>query len=171
MGNTVELRLQLLKDIGEGLSTRETVKHLSEKFGITQSGAYYHFENKDKWIGQYSDLTQSKNLLFQLFHRFNYVYREASFQYLHSQNDNARIGYLRTMLDAACQLRDFLPKEKDGSTVTPEKAFYLLMWGENDDAETTQKIMDVMTNEEKQLVANAHKLWTSKKIEAFRKRG
>ena len=115
MTRTVEIRLELLKKIGEGYSKRETVKWLKDKFGITESGAYYHFASRDKWLGQYSAF--DREFAFQVKQRFNYIYREASFQYLHAKEDNAKIGYLRTMLEANRQCAEYLPKDLD---VNPE---------------------------------------------------
>ena len=124
MRETVDIRLQLLRDIGAGLSKRETVKHLTEKFGITTSGAYYHFETRSKWLPQYANF--DRDFAFQVKQRFNYIYREACFQYLHSQNDNAKIGYLRTMLEANSKCAEFLPE--DAKDEKPDG--YILTWQE-----------------------------------------
>lgn len=105
--NTVEIRLQLLKDVGEGLSKAETVKDLIEKFNITKSAAYYHFKTKDKWFKNYGDFSNSKNLVFELLSQLNYVNREASFQYLQAKDQNTKIGFLRVRLDALSKLAEF----------------------------------------------------------------
>jgi hypothetical protein len=118
----------LLKKVGEGYSKTEVVKHLQEKFGISRSGAYYYFNNRGRWLGEYSNLFQVEELQFQVFNRFNYIYREAAFQFLHTQNDNARIGYLRTMLDANEHLSEFVPEGMKQS----EPTGYVVTWKEPD---------------------------------------
>ncbi len=117
---TVEIRLELLKHIGMGFTQAETVKHLVEKFGVTESGAYYHFRTKQRWIKDYADFNSVGDLQDQIFQRFNHVYREASFQYQHCQDHNGRIGYLRTMIEASKCMQSFLPTNVD-STVDDVK--------------------------------------------------
>ena len=114
----------MLTKVGEGYSKTEVVKYLQEKFGISRSGAYYHFNNRSKWLGEYSNLFQAEDLQFQVFNLFNHIYREASFQFLLSKNDNAKIGYLRTMLDANKHMPEFIPEG------TEQDAFksYVLTW-------------------------------------------
>ena len=82
-----------------------------EKFNITKAGAYYHFRTKKHWIKDYASFDSAGNLQDQVFQRFNYVYREASFQYQHCMDHNGRIGYLRTIIEAAKCLREFLPDD------------------------------------------------------------
>ena len=161
LNNTVEIRLELLKKIGEGLSTRETVKHLQEKFGITASGAYYHFETRNKWLGQYCNF--DADYAFQVKQRFNHIYREASFQYQHATEDNARIGYLRTMLEANSKCADYLPAgEGDGANSIS------VGWKTNSDSlkatlETNNKwrqwVGDNCSPEENKLITDMTRLW------------
>ncbi len=113
---TVEIRLELLKHIGMGFTQAETVKHLVEKFGVTESGAYYHFRTKQRWIKDYTDFNSVGDLQDQIFQRFNHVYREASFQYQHCQDHNARIGYLRTMVETCKCMQSFLPSNVESTT-------------------------------------------------------
>ena len=110
MNNTVEIRLELLKKQGEGYSKAETVKHLSETFGITRSGAYYHFETLGKWSSQYLDFDNVKDFQFNIMNQLNTINREASFQYLQAKDDNSRIGYMRVRLEALSKLKEFLPE-------------------------------------------------------------
>ena len=155
--NTVEIRLELLKKIGQGFSERETVKHLTEKFGITESGAYYHFQTRDKWIGQYTDLSKAEELQFQVFQRYNYVYREASFQYQHCQEHNARIGYLRTMIDAVKCLKEFIPATA-------------LETLEEDKKHPDFPPIDSYNEEERQVILKAEEIITKKEHEYFEDR-
>jgi hypothetical protein len=105
--STVEIRLQLLKDVGAGFSKHETVKHLIDRFRISRSAAYYHFKTKDRWLKDYADFSDSRNLLFQVLTQLNYVNREASYQYLQTADPNAKIGFLRVRLDALGKLAEY----------------------------------------------------------------
>lgn len=106
---TTALRLELLKKTGEGYTQAETIKHLVDKFNVTRSGAYYHFRTKKQWMKDYVDLANVQELQSQIIQRYNHIYREASFQYQHCMDHNGRVGYLRTMLEAAKCMRAFLP--------------------------------------------------------------
>jgi hypothetical protein len=107
---TVEIRAELLKKIGEGYNRAEIIKYLSEKFGVSKADGYYHYSCINKWKDQYGAF--DKDLLFNVKARYNHIYKEASFQYLHCNSDNARIGYLRTMLEAIGHLAAYLPKDQ-----------------------------------------------------------
>lgn len=128
-GQTVEIRLELLKKQGEGYSKAKTVKHLTEKFHITSSGAYYHFETLSKWSSQYLDFENVKDFQFNILNQLNHVNREASFQYVHAQNDNAKIGYLRTRLEALSKMAEYAGLNVD-KAIDPEtgKVVHLHMW-------------------------------------------
>jgi len=104
---TVELRLQLLKDIGTGLSKAETVQHLQEKFNVGRSTAYYHFQTKDRWLKDYGDFSNAKELQFQILTQFQHINREASFEYLNTNDPNAKIGFLRVRLEALSKMAEY----------------------------------------------------------------
>ena len=106
MSRTVAIRTELLKKQGEGFSNPEIVKHLKATFDITKAGVYYHLNSKDKWIDEYSKVF-GKDLGATIRQRFDHVYREASFRYLQSREDNARIGFLKVMLETNKVLLSF----------------------------------------------------------------
>ena len=105
--STVEIRLQLLKDIGSGLSKAETVKHLNDKFGISTSAAYWHFKNKHKWLKDYADYSNANELLFRVLTQLENINREASFQYLQTSDANAKIGFMRVRLEAISKIAEY----------------------------------------------------------------
>ena len=142
MRETTSIRLELLKKVGEGYSKTEVVKHLQEKFGISRSGAYYHFKNRSKWLGEYSNLFQAEELQFQVFNRFNHIYREASFQFFHTKNDNAKIGYLRTMIGANKHMSEFIPE----GTEQDAPKNYVITWEEPDWMKNYAKMMNEFPN-------------------------
>jgi len=120
MRNTVEIRLKLLKMQGLGFSKRETVKHLSETFKISESAGYYHFATRDRWISQYLDFKDKEELKFNILNQFNQINREASFQYLHTADPKAKIGFLRTRLAAVDKLAKYAGFSPDAQVEVPD---------------------------------------------------
>jgi hypothetical protein len=47
--NTLERRLELLKDEGNGLNKQETVQDLIAKYGCSKSTVYNNFATKAEW--------------------------------------------------------------------------------------------------------------------------
>jgi hypothetical protein len=144
--NTSEIRQKLLKKVGEGFSKPETVKYLVETFKISKQAVYYHFNTKDKWIGNYGSENR-EDLKFTVLTRFNHIYREASFQYQHCQEHNARIGYLRTMLATLAKLADWgLIEDSVLLENETEPQIWLTTW-RNDLA---KGVIDAMTPKQKE---------------------
>jgi AcrR family transcriptional regulator len=81
-----------------GFSKAEAVKALTEKLGVSRQAVYYHFKRRGKWQSDFIALKDAQRLLEVKMSRLNYIYREASFQYLHADNSNAKCGFLRVML-------------------------------------------------------------------------
>lgn len=101
-----------------GFSKAETVKIISEKFGCSRQGIYYHFSNRDKWQSDFINYKDSKELFNLVINRLNYVYREASFNLLHADNSNAKAGCLRLMMDSTVQLAVFGGLKQDKTVLS-----------------------------------------------------
>jgi hypothetical protein len=133
---------------------------LTEKFSITKQGAYYHFNTKEEWLPQYSGF--DADFAFAIRQRFNYIYREATFQYLHAQNDNAKVGYLRVMLEANSKCSDFTPD------LPQQNIKYELSWKEKEEPFID---FESMTVEERKIMAQADEIlskhMTSRKRESI----
>ena len=103
---TVERRSELLRMEGLGLSVNEIVKELSVKAQVSERTVYKDFENRIFWqptVQQYEGLerTYHKNL-----NRLEQIYRKASHVYLKADNDNAKVGALRLMLEIVTRLNE-----------------------------------------------------------------
>ena len=103
---TVERRSELLRMEGLGLSVNEIVKELSVKAQVSERTVYKDFENRSFWqptVQQYEGLerTYHKNL-----NRLEQIYRKASHVYLNADNDNAKVGALRLMLEIVTRLNE-----------------------------------------------------------------
>ena len=86
-----------------GFSKAETVKALTEKLEVSKQAVYYHFNCRGKWQSDFIALKDDQRYLEVKASRLNYIYREASFQYLHADNSNAKVGFLRVMLAVALE--------------------------------------------------------------------
>jgi len=108
---THNLRVDLLKRMGMGYSKAEIVKFLVEKYEVTPSGAYYHFNSWDRWIGNYSAFSNDKTLGTEVYERYRHIFREASFELLQCKEHNARVGLYRVMLEANKGMLSFYSNE------------------------------------------------------------
>jgi len=103
--NKDERRLELLKMEGEGFSKCEIVKDLSVKYQVSMRQIYNDFENRKKWQPR----VQMIDSLLAVKNRYLQIYREASFLFLHSTNENSKLGALNTMLVANHHLAEIIP--------------------------------------------------------------
>lgn len=108
--NSDEIRLEILKKQSEGYSRAETVQLLKETHKVPVSTSQYHFKNMPKWITAFVDLKNAEVLQSKLANIYWQIIRETSFRYLQAKDDNARIGYLRTKLEATARLSAYLPQ-------------------------------------------------------------
>ena len=92
--NTLERRLELLKDEGNGLNRRETVKDLTAKFGCVEATIYNDFNTRSVWQPLVQEIKAS---LFKIQNRHEQLYRKASFMYAQARSDRAKIAALNLM--------------------------------------------------------------------------
>lgn len=94
-----------------GYSKPEIVKFLVEKYKVTPSGAYYHFNTWDRWINNYSGFGNDRTLGAEVYERYRHIFREASFELLQCKDHNARVGLYRVMLEANKGMLSFYSNE------------------------------------------------------------
>jgi len=161
MQNTVEIRLELLKSQGIGLTKRETVKRLQDRFGITEQGAYYHFQTLDKWISQYLDFKNIKAFQFNILNQLNTINREASFQYMQAKDPNSKIGFMRTRLTALCKMAEYAGLTNSESEAVTDYAQDHLKEME-DSLNRHARALKLLTQEERLFVEKAEMLLCKK---------
>ena len=81
MNVTVERRLEFLNLEAEGFSLCEIVKELSKKFRKTERTLYYDASTRETWQPLYTQLFELDKARLIVINRYNYIYREASFNY------------------------------------------------------------------------------------------
>ena len=112
MKNTLERRLKLLKMEGIGFSQSEIGTTLSEDFHVTKRTIRRDFQLRHEWQPLLQEMDPQKSLLKTL-NRYEQVYRKASMIVLQTQNDSAKVGALKVMLDASkASLEITAPEER-----------------------------------------------------------
>ena len=107
MNEVIERRLDFLKKEAEGFSLCEIVKELSKKFQKTERTVYYDASTRETWQPLYTQLFELDKARLVVMNRYNYIYREASFNY--RQGDAVqKPTYLKLMLDVTKNLIELL---------------------------------------------------------------
>ena len=139
----LERRVELLRMEGSGFSTNEIVNYLSEKYHVCERQVYYDYERRKTWQTLIQQLADPDKFLLKIINRYEQIYQKASLLQLQADNDNAKIGALRTMLEANHMLHlSVMPTaiglEPNRGEPTPEPLD-----------------LDVLTDEEKKILTEA----------------
>ncbi len=103
MNETIERRLDFLNKEAEGFSLCEIVKELSKKYQKTERTVYYDASTRETWQPLYTQLFELDKARLIVMNRYNYIYREASFNY--RQGDSSqKPTYLKLMLEVTKNL-------------------------------------------------------------------
>lgn len=91
---------------GLGFSKNEILKQLTSKYGISDRMLYYDYQRRKSWQPLIQELADPQKLILKIINRFEQIYQRAAFIHLSADNDNARIGALRTMIEANSKLAE-----------------------------------------------------------------
>ena len=107
MNEVIERRLDFLNKEAEGFSLCEIVKELSKKYQKTERTVYYDASTRETWQPLYTQLFELDKARLIVMNRYNYIYRESSFNY--RQGDSSqKPTYLKLMLDVTKNLIELL---------------------------------------------------------------
>ncbi len=107
MNEVIERRLEFLMLEAEGFSLCEIVKELSKKFRKTERTLYYDASSRETWQPLYTQLFDLDKARLIVMNRYNYIYRESSFNY--RQGDSSqKPTYLKLMLEVTKNLIELL---------------------------------------------------------------
>lgn len=107
MNEVIERRLNFLKKEAEGFSLCEIVKELSKKYQKTERTVYYDASTRETWQPLYTQLFELDKARLIVMNRYNYIYRESSFNY--RQGDSSqKPTYLKLMLEVTKNLIELL---------------------------------------------------------------
>ena len=96
--DTVNLKLDMIKQVGQGFSLVEIVQSLHEKYKRSKRTIYYHYSTLDAWTQYFLTVKQSKHAYLTALIRLDYIYREFSFIHQTSKDNCSKLGALKGML-------------------------------------------------------------------------
>lgn len=102
----LERRTELLKMEGLGFTKYEIVKQLTNKYDVSDRMLYYDYQRRKSWQPLIQELADPEKLVLKIINRFEQIYQRAAFIHIQADNDNARIGALRTMIEANSKLAE-----------------------------------------------------------------
>ena len=91
---TLERRLELLKDEGYGYFPKEIVERLSVKYGCAKSTIYHDFATKPMWQPLVMEVKQA---LHTIVNRHEQLYRKAALTYVQAENNAQKIAAINLM--------------------------------------------------------------------------
>ena len=91
---TIERRLELLKDEGYGYFPKEIVERLSAKYGCAKSTIYHDFATKPMWQPL---ILEVKNALLTIVNRHEQLYRKAALTYIQAENNAQKIAAINLL--------------------------------------------------------------------------
>jgi hypothetical protein len=93
-------RVELLDAVSSGLHPAAVVGQLAEKYGVSERCLWSDWQRRSKWVPVILNLEKFGDFSEIVDQKLNAVERAAWSIYLKASNDNARVGALRTVLEA-----------------------------------------------------------------------
>ena len=93
-------RAEMLDAVSTGLHPSAVVGQLAGKYGVSERCLWSDWERRGKWVPLLLSLEKYGGFAEMVEQKLNAVQKAAWSVYLKASNDNARVGALRTVLDA-----------------------------------------------------------------------
>ncbi len=101
-------RADMLDAVSTGLHPSAVVSQLAEKYGVTERALWSDWQRREKWVPVLLNLERYAEFTDVIEQKLNAVQKAAWSIYLKASNDNARVGALRTVLEALEIHRDIV---------------------------------------------------------------
>ncbi len=98
----------MLDAVSTGLHPSAVVSQLAEKYGVTERALWSDWQRREKWVPVLLNLERYAEFTDVIEQKLNAVQKAAWSIYLKASNDNARVGALRTVLEALEIHRDIV---------------------------------------------------------------
>ncbi len=98
--NFVKRRVEMLDDITKGFHLSMVVPQLAEKYHVSEVCLYKDWERRGQWIPVLMGLDKFAEFTDVIESKLNAVQRAAWSLYLRADNDSARVGALKVVLDS-----------------------------------------------------------------------
>lgn len=93
-------RVEMLDAVSTGLHPSAVVGQLAGKYGVSERTLWSDWERREKWVLTLLGLEKYAGFADVIEGKLNAVQKAAWSIYLHADNDNARVGALRVVLDS-----------------------------------------------------------------------
>jgi len=101
-------RVEMLDAVSSGLHPAAVVTQLAGKYGVSERCLWSDWQRRSKWVPFLLSLEKYADFAEMVEQRLNTVQKAAWSIYLKASNDNARVGALRTVLEALEIHRDIV---------------------------------------------------------------
>lgn len=101
-------RAEMLDAVCTGLHPSAVISQLAEKYGVTEKALWSDWLRRERWVPFLLELEKFSDFSGMFVERLNGVQKAAWSIYLKATNDSARVGALRTVLEALEIHRDIV---------------------------------------------------------------
>jgi len=98
----------MLDAVSTGLHPSAVITQLAEKYGVTERALWSDWQRREKWVPLLLDLEKYAGFTEMIGQKLKGVQKAAWSIYLKASNDSARVGALRTILEALEIHRDIV---------------------------------------------------------------
>jgi hypothetical protein len=93
-------RVEMLDSVNRGFHPSAVVGQLVEKYGVSERCLWSDWERREKWVPVLLGLEKFAGFAESFEEKLNAVQKAAWSIYVHADNDNARVGALKVVLDS-----------------------------------------------------------------------
>jgi hypothetical protein len=101
-------RAEMLDAVCTGLHPSAVISQLAEKYGVSEKALWSDWLRRERWVPFLLELEKFADFSGMIVERLNGVQKAAWNIYLKARNDSARVGALRTVLEALEIHRDIV---------------------------------------------------------------
>ena len=101
-------RAEMLDAVCTGLHPSAVISQLAEKYGVSEKALWSDWLRRENWVPFLLELEKFSDFSGMVVERLNGVQKAAWSIYLKASNDSARVGALRTVLEALEIHRDIV---------------------------------------------------------------
>jgi hypothetical protein len=98
----------MLKQRGMGVPLSDTVKNLSETYGVSRRAIYYDWQRRTAWMRALLEVGDPEQFALDVIAHHLEIRRFATLEYLKGDNSAARIGALRLIRNLNLDLNEML---------------------------------------------------------------
>lgn len=93
-------RAEMLDTVSKGFHPADVISQLAEKYAVTERCLWSDWSRREKWVPELMGSEKFSGFAEAIESKLNAVQKAAWSLYLRSENDNARVGALKLVLDS-----------------------------------------------------------------------